>query len=61
MGNQVQVDHIIPAGSLRSLEDIAGFVERLAVEDVNDLQVLCKPCHLQKGKEDRRKLKENEK
>jgi len=60
MGNQVQVDHIIPAGSLRCLEDLAGFVERLAAEDVNSYQILCKPCHTIKTKEERRRTKENE-
>lgn len=41
---EVSVDHIIPAGSLNSFEDIAGFVERLFV-GVDGLQVLCKTCH----------------
>lgn len=40
----VQVDHIIPAGSLRDYEDLAGFVERLFCEEDN-LQVLCNTCH----------------
>lgn len=53
MGSEVQVDHIIPAGSLRSLDDIKGFVERLASEDPNNYQVLCKECHKKKTKKDR--------
>jgi 5-methylcytosine-specific restriction endonuclease McrA len=42
--NKVEVDHIVPAGSLRSLDDIAGFVERLFVEN-EGLVVLCERCH----------------
>ena len=41
------VDHIIPAGSLRSSSDLPGFVERLFVE-VESLQCLCKKCHAEK-------------
>lgn len=40
----VEVDHIIAAGSLTSSEDLAGFVERLFCE-ADGLRVLCKPCH----------------
>jgi 5-methylcytosine-specific restriction endonuclease McrA len=40
----VQVDHIVPAGSLKSYEDLPEFVERLYCGEDN-LQVLCKPCH----------------
>jgi 5-methylcytosine-specific restriction endonuclease McrA len=41
---EVEVDHIIPAGSLRSSDDLKGFVERLFVEK-EGLRVLCKKCH----------------
>jgi hypothetical protein len=52
---EVSVDHIVPAGSLNTFEDIAGFVERLFVGP-EGLQCLCKACH------DRKTLKErNEK
>ena len=47
----VQVDHIHPVGSLRCLDDLAGFVERLTVED--GYQVLCKPCHNEKTQRER--------
>ena len=40
----VSVDHIIPCGSLKSYEDLPGFVQRLFV-GVAGLQVLCKKCH----------------
>ena len=41
---ETDVDHIIPAGSLRCAADLPGFVERLFCE-VDGLQVLCVDCH----------------
>lgn len=41
---EVQVDHIVEAGSLRSFDDLPGFVERLFVEQ-EGLTVLCLGCH----------------
>ena len=52
MQKDVQVDHKIPAGSLRSFEDLSGFAERLFCA-VDGLQVLCKPCHDRKTQEDK--------
>lgn len=52
---EVEVDHKIPCGSLRSLEDISGFIERLTAEDTNAFQCLCKQCHLEKTKQDKTK------
>lgn len=46
--DKVEIDHSIPAGSLRSYEDLAGFCERLFVEDTSLLVALCKSCHLTK-------------
>lgn len=43
----INVDHIIPAGSLRSGADLLGFIERLFCE-VENLQVLCESCHTTK-------------
>lgn len=43
--SECEVDHIKEAGSLKSREDIAGFVERLAFVTTEDLRVVCKPCH----------------
>jgi 5-methylcytosine-specific restriction endonuclease McrA len=40
---QVQVDHIVPVGSLKCSDDLAGFIDRLASED--GFQVLCSGCH----------------
>lgn len=41
---KVQVDHIIPVGSLKTLGDLAGYAERLFCAGTN-LQVLCSKCH----------------
>jgi len=43
--SNAEVDHIHDAGSLKSREDIASFVERLAFVTTDDLRVVCKPCH----------------
>ena len=58
-GKDVQVDHIIQAGSLRTYEDLPEFTRKLYCE-ADGLQVLCKPCHLTKTAEDRaaKKLKD---
>lgn len=49
IGNgKVEVDHIIPAGSLTKFADLPLFCARLFCE-VDNLQVLCKPCHKNKG------------
>ena len=52
--NAVQVDHINPAGSLKTFEELPGFCERLFCEP-EDLQVLCKPCHQVKTNKEREK------
>jgi 5-methylcytosine-specific restriction endonuclease McrA len=41
---KINIDHIIPAGSLRSAQDLPGFVERLFCE-VDNLQCMCEACH----------------
>lgn len=46
---RVNVDHITPAGTLRSAADLPGFVERLFCE-IDGLQVLCSNCHDEKTK-----------
>ena len=46
---QINVDHIVPAGSLNSAQDLPGFVERLFCEK-EGLQVLCEKCHDRKTK-----------
>jgi 5-methylcytosine-specific restriction endonuclease McrA len=49
---EVSVDHVIPAGSLNSFEDLPGFVQRLFCEE-EGLQVLCNNCHDNKSKIDK--------
>lgn len=41
---EVEVDHIIPAGSLTCGSDLEGFVDRLFCEK-DGLRVVCKCCH----------------
>ena len=47
---EVEVDHIIPCGSLKSYEDLPGFVKRMFVE-VEGYRICCKPDHLKITKE----------
>lgn len=47
MGREVHTDHIVPCGSLKSWDDVRGFLERLFVE-ADGLRVLCEACHKQK-------------
>jgi len=49
---KVNVDHIIPAGTLKCANDLPGFVERLFCE-ADNLQVLCSACHDVKTKNDK--------
>jgi len=50
MGKEIQVDHVEPCGSLKTFEDLPGFVRRLFCE-ADGLQVLCKAnCHRRKTK-----------
>ena len=51
---EVNVDHIIPAGTLRCAQDLPGFVERLFCE-VDNLQVLCNVCHNKKTQDEKSK------
>ena len=62
MDKEVQVDHIVPAGSLKTYDDLPAFVENLFCE-LEDLQILCKPCHLIKTgiENEQRKSKETRK
>ena len=50
---EVQVDHIVSAGSLKSFEDLPGFCERLFCE-VDGLQVLCGTCHQKKTNKEKK-------
>lgn len=50
----VEVDHVIPTGSLLSFEDLPGFVERLLCE-ADGFVVLCEQCHRIKTNSSREK------
>ena len=51
----IEVDHIVPAGSLNCAEDLPGFVERLFVE-ADKLQCLCKKCHSNKSENEKKNI-----
>ncbi len=53
MDKDVQIDHKIPTGSLRSSKDLAGFLERLTPE--KGFQILCLSCHQSKTNKERGK------
>lgn len=48
----VSVDHIVPAGSLNTYDDLVPFVQRLFCS-VEGLQVLCRTCHNTKTQQER--------
>ena len=48
----VQVDHTVPAGTLKDYNDLPQFVEKLFVSK-DKLSVLCKACHSIKTKKER--------
>ena len=43
--NEIEVDHIVPAGSLKCEDDLQQFISRLSFVDFDDLRVLDKECH----------------
>lgn len=43
-GDDISIDHILPAGKLNCYNDLPGFVERLFCE-ADGLQCLCSNCH----------------
>lgn len=55
--DEVQADHIEPAGALNRLEDLPDFVRRLTAEDPAAFQCVCKECHMEKTRADRERLK----
>lgn len=65
VAKEINVDHKIPAGSLRNADDLKGFVERLFCENPDGYQILCKTkktknkithygCHDKKTSEQRK-------
>lgn len=57
--SSLQVDHIVPAGSIRSWEDVGAFVQRLFTTSEN-MRLLCKPCHEMVTNQERWGLSEEE-
>lgn len=55
-GKMVEVDHKVPAGTLKTYDDLPRFVENLYCEP-EDMQVLCKPCHQKKTNDERKARK----
>jgi 5-methylcytosine-specific restriction endonuclease McrA len=58
---KINVDHIVPAGTLTCANDLPAFVERLFCEQEN-LQVLCQDCHNEKTQKEKsltKKIKTN--
>lgn len=51
--NEVEVNHKDSCGSLSSFEDFTPFVSRMFNEDLDNYEVLCKPCHKIFTKENR--------
>ncbi len=49
----IEVDHIVPVGSLNCADDLPGFVTRLFAE-VESLQILCSQCHLLKTQQEKK-------
>jgi len=45
---EIQVDHKVECGSLRSYADLPGFCQRLFAEDISAYAVLCTSCHSRK-------------
>lgn len=53
---EMQVDHVIDAGSLVSIEDITPFVTKLLMCSKDNLQYVCSPCHKIKTHSERKKI-----
>jgi hypothetical protein len=45
----VEIDHRVPCGELRSVEHVAEFLARLTPEDPGAYAVLCRTCHRKKS------------
>jgi len=51
---EIQKDHVEPVGSLKCIEDLPGFLQRLTPEDPAAFEMLCIPCHQAKTNEARK-------
>lgn len=52
----IQVDHILAAGTLTCKEDIPGFIERLLFVNKDDLRTVCKKCNSILAYQDKHKV-----
>ncbi len=52
---EIQIDHILPAGSLKDYKDLTRFLKRLTPESEKAYQILCKNCHQIKTNKERKK------
>jgi 5-methylcytosine-specific restriction endonuclease McrA len=50
---QVQIDHIIPCGTLNCDADVAQFIRNLTPESPDAFQILCKKDHAEKTKKEK--------
>ncbi len=50
---QVQIDHVVPCGTLTSFEHVGEFIERLTPEDAGAYAVRCLTCHQAKTNAER--------
>jgi len=57
-GKEVEIDHIVPCGPLRSFGDLPGFCERLFVEQ-EGYQCICVGCHAEKTRKAKEQQKED--
>lgn len=53
----VQIDHIVPVGTLLSYKDVGAWLKRLTPEDTKAFAVRCKECHKEKTKTERENRK----
>lgn len=53
----VQVEHTVPCGSLKSYDDLPRFVSNMFCE-ADGLTIMCKPCHQTKTNDERLARKE---
>lgn len=54
---KVEINHIMPCGTLKCYEDVVQFLYNLFAEDVSAYEVVCKECHkgiTAKQREDRK-------
>ena len=42
---EVEINHIVPCGTLKRYTDVPSFLERLFCEDTAGYSILCKECH----------------